>query len=90
MVLEELAQPCSAYENVAAGSSCRGSAVTNPTSIHEDTSSIPGLAQRIRIQCWHEVWCGSQMRFGSPVAMASIQPLAWELPYAIGVALKKK
>ena len=27
------------------GSSCRGSVVMNPTSIHEDTCSIPGLAQ---------------------------------------------
>ena len=27
------------------GSSCHGSAVTYPTSIHEDTGSIPGLAQ---------------------------------------------
>ena len=25
-----------------------------------------------------------------PVAIAPIRPLAWELPYAIGVALKKK
>ena len=27
------------------GSSCRGSVETNPTSIHEDVGSIPGLAQ---------------------------------------------
>ena len=26
------------------GSSCHGSVVTNPTSIHEDEGSIPGLA----------------------------------------------
>ena len=27
------------------GNSCHGSAVTNPTSIHEDAGSIPGLIQ---------------------------------------------
>ena len=30
------------------GSSCGGSVETNPTSIHEDTGSIPGLPQRVK------------------------------------------
>ena len=28
--------------------------------------------------------------WGKPTAVALIQPLAWELPYAIGAALKEK
>ena len=30
------------------------------------------------------------MRFRSGVVVAVVQPLVWELPYAAGVALKKK
>ena len=35
----------STEELEAGASSCRGSAVTNPTSIHEDVGSIPGPDQ---------------------------------------------
>ena len=57
-------------------------------------ASLSGL----RIQCCLELWCGSQMRLGSPallwlwhrlVATAPMGPLAWELPYATGMALEK-
>ena len=38
-----------------------GSVVTNLTSIHEDTGSIPGpLLSRLRIQHSYELWCRSQ------------------------------
>ena len=67
-----------------------GTAEMNLTSTHEDVGLIHGLA----------VSCGVGHRHGSdpallwlwhrPAAAAPVQPLAWELPYATGAALKKK
>ena len=52
----------------------------------------------LRIQHCHELWCRLQMRLRSgvaglwhrPAATALIRPLAWEPPYAAGVALKRQ
>ena len=41
------------------------------------------LLSGLRIWCCHELQCRL-------AAAAQIQPLAWKLPYATGVALKKK
>ena len=62
---------------------------TNLTSIPEDACWIPGLIQLVKdvALLWAELWCRSQMC--RLAAIAYIQPLAWELPYAVGVALKK-
>ena len=65
----------------------------NSASIHEDAGSIPRLAQcglricvghrRVLDLQWLWLWC-------RPAAAALIQPLAWELPYTAGAALKRQ
>ena len=45
----------------------------NPTRIHEDAGSIPGLAQlKLRIRDCHELWYRSQMWLGSHIAKAVV------------------
>ena len=66
---------------------------------HEVAGSIPGLAQWVKGSSV-AVSCGVGCRLSSdPVllwlwyrlaAVAPIGPLAWEPPYAVGVALKSK
>ena len=64
--------------------------------IHEDMSWIPSFTQWIKDLAFQELWCRLQTWLGSCVAVAvtdscsSYRPLAWELPYAAGVALKSK
>ena len=46
--------------------------LTNLTRNHEVVGSIPGLAQWVRIQRCRELWCRSQMRLESRVAVALV------------------
>ena len=74
-------QTTQCLKKTSIGSSCCGSVVRNPTSIHEDAGLILGQWVKDPALLW--LWCRQ-------AAAALIQPLAGEPSYAAGVALKKK
>ena len=64
--------------------------VKKPTSIHEDVSSIPGIARSYGVshRCGLDLallWLGCRLAGAS-----AIQPLAWDPPYAMGATVKRK
>ena len=70
----------------------------NPTSIHEDVGTIPGLARQVKLS-GVAMTCGiGRIRGSDPAllwlwcrlaAAALIRPPGWELPYATGEVIKK-
>ena len=81
------------------GSSLRGLVVMNLTNIYEDAGLILGLAHWVKDpECWEPVGVGCRLSsdplllwlWCRPAATAWIQLLAWECPYAVDVALKRK
>ena len=68
--------------------------VTNPTRIHEDMGSIPGPTQSIKdlalLQSADAVKIPSCCGCGVGLWLSSDSTPIWELPYAMGVALKRQ
>ena len=57
--------------------------VRGPVCLCRGAGLIPGS-----VQCGLRIWIAAAVVY--VVALARIQSLAWELPYAMGAALKKK
>ena len=71
-----------AYENILfVGVLFVAQQLMNPSRIQEDAVRSLAWLSGLRIGCCCELWCRL-------AAIAPIQPLAWELLYAVGVALK--
>ena len=72
-----------------------GQRVKNLTSIQEDMSSIPGLDQWVKrsgitMSSGVGCRCGTGLALLRLAAAAVIEPLAWELKYAMGTAKKER
>ena len=73
------------FKNIPNRSSHCGSAIRNPTGDVGRTLASPS---GLKTWCCGELWCMSQTRLGSGIAL--IQPLALELTHAAHVALQRQ
>ena len=73
------------FKNIPNRSSHCGSAIMNPTGDVGRTLASPS---GLKTWCCGELWCMSQTRLGSGIAL--IQPLALELTHAAHVALQRQ
>ena len=60
----------------------------NPTMIHEDVGLIPRLAQWVSCGVGGRCALDPALLWLWPTSVALTRPLAWELPYATGMAQK--
>ena len=66
--------------------------VRNPTNIHEDVGSVPGLLSGLRTQCCHELWYTLQRHARSSIAVAVVQAgsCSPDMTPRCGIKKKKK
>ena len=75
------------YKNIQRGSSHCGTAETNLSSIHEDV--FWSLASLSGLGLWrcHELWCGSQTRLGSRVAVVQAGSSSSDSTPSLGISV---
>ena len=65
------------FRNVHFWSFHHGTVEMNPTRNHTVAGSTPSLAQWVKDLSCHELWCRSQIRLGSCVAVAVVQACSY-------------
>ena len=64
-----------------------GAEEMNPTNMHKDGGSIPGLTQWVGIHHCCDLWCMSQMRLGSRVAVVQARSCSFDSIPSLGTSV---